>query len=346
MTARPTAPDGAGAVKLMETSLGNRKLPRCCAPGPGNGDRTGADDTDPAGWKTAVPPLPHAAMPVRMPVASNATDPRRPRMVPPWPPGSGRRAQSSPALPPAGTPHRPVPAQIHLISYRTISTARSPRAKTKAGLFMAFSQVGSRTWVLTATLVTIATVAAVVVRFGLSPQAPAFCALAAAGVPLAFFDARTSRLPNVVTLPAYPGSLALLGMAAPFVPGGTGRFAHALIGMAAAAAFFCVLLVVSPAGIGMGDVKLAGPLTGPAAPGRRAAAPRRGPAGRRSHARRPGRRGTRARRAPGPVRRPAASRRAGARTGTPRSGSARPAPRSPTSGPVPGARAGSRGRRR
>ena len=125
---------------------------------------------------------------------------------------------------------------------------------------MAFSQVGSRTWVLMATLVTIATVAAVVVRFGLSPQAPAFCALAAAGVPLAFFDARTSRLPNVVTLPAYPGSLALLGMAAPFVPGGTGRFAHALIGMAAAAAFFCVLLVVSPAGIGMGDVKLAGPL--------------------------------------------------------------------------------------
>ncbi len=56
---------------------------------------------------------------------------------------------------------------------------------------MAFSQVGSRTWVLSATLVTIATVVAVALRFGLSPQAPAFCVLAAAGVPLAFFDART-----------------------------------------------------------------------------------------------------------------------------------------------------------
>ena len=125
---------------------------------------------------------------------------------------------------------------------------------------MAYSQVGSRTWVLAATLVTTATVAAVAVRFGASPQTPAFCALAAGGVPLAFFDARTSRLPNVVTLPAYPVSLALLGAAAPFLAGGTGRFVHALIGMAVAVAFFAVLLLVSPAGIGMGDVKLAGPL--------------------------------------------------------------------------------------
>jgi leader peptidase (prepilin peptidase) / N-methyltransferase len=125
---------------------------------------------------------------------------------------------------------------------------------------MAFSQVGSRTWVLTATLVTTATVAAVAARFGLSPQAPAFCALAAAGVPLAFFDARTSRLPNVVTLPAYPVSLALLGAAAPSLAGGSQRFVHALIGMAVVVAFFGLLLLVSPAGIGMGDVKLAGPL--------------------------------------------------------------------------------------
>jgi leader peptidase (prepilin peptidase)/N-methyltransferase len=125
---------------------------------------------------------------------------------------------------------------------------------------MAFSQVESRTWVLAATLVTMATVAAVVVRFGLSPQTPAFCTLAAVGVPLAFFDARTSRLPNVVTLPAYAASLALLGVAAPFLPGGARLLVHALIGMAVAVAFFGVLVLVSPAGIGMGDLKLAGPL--------------------------------------------------------------------------------------
>jgi leader peptidase (prepilin peptidase)/N-methyltransferase len=63
-----------------------------------------------------------------------------------------------------------------------------------------------------------------------------------------------------VTLPAYPVSLALLGTAAPFLADGTGRFVHALIGMAAAVAFFLLLVLVSPAGIGMGDVKLAGPL--------------------------------------------------------------------------------------
>jgi leader peptidase (prepilin peptidase) / N-methyltransferase len=125
---------------------------------------------------------------------------------------------------------------------------------------MAFSQVENRTWVLTATLVTTVTVAAVAVRFGLSPQAPAFCALAAAGVPLAFFDARTARLPNAVTLPAYPVSLALLGVAAPFVSGGVGHLGHAAIGMAASLAFFSVVAFVSPAGLGAGDVKLAGPI--------------------------------------------------------------------------------------
>ena len=125
---------------------------------------------------------------------------------------------------------------------------------------MAFSQAGDRSWVRLATLVTLVTVAAIVVRFGLNPQTPAFCYLAAVGVPLAFIDVREYRLPDVLTLPSYPACLLLLGVAAPFVPGGTGRFAHALIAMAAAAALFFLLLLAFPAGIGMGDVKLAGPL--------------------------------------------------------------------------------------
>ena len=125
---------------------------------------------------------------------------------------------------------------------------------------MAFSQVGSRTWVLAATLVTIATVVAVAARFGLSPQAPAFCALAAAGVPLAFFDARTSRLPNVVTLPAYPVSLALLGAAALSVAGGAGQVRARADRDGGRGGVLRPAPLVSPAGIGMGDVKLAGPL--------------------------------------------------------------------------------------
>ena len=125
---------------------------------------------------------------------------------------------------------------------------------------MALFQARDRSWVRLATLVTFATVAAVVARLGLAPQTPAFCYLAAVGVPLAFIDAREYRLPDALTLPSSPACLLLLGAAAPFVPGGTDRFLHALIGMAVAVAFFVLLLLAFPAGIGMGDVKLAGPL--------------------------------------------------------------------------------------
>ena len=125
---------------------------------------------------------------------------------------------------------------------------------------MGFPQAEGRSWPWLATLVTLATVAVVVARFGLNPQTPAFCYLAALGVPLALIDVREHRLPDALTLPSYPASLLLLGAAAPFLPGGTGRFVHALIGMAAAAALFFLLLLAFPAGIGMGDVKLAGPL--------------------------------------------------------------------------------------
>ena len=125
---------------------------------------------------------------------------------------------------------------------------------------MALRSPGIPGWTLAATLVTAVVVAAVAVRFGLSPVLPAFCYLAVAGVPLAFIDARQHRLPDAATLPSYPASLLLLGVAALFVPGGPGRFVHALIGMAAAVAFFALLLLLSPTGIGLGDVKLAGPL--------------------------------------------------------------------------------------
>ena len=125
---------------------------------------------------------------------------------------------------------------------------------------MAFRGARIGGWTLAATLATAVMVAAVAVRFGLTPVLPAFCYLAAVGVPLAFVDARERRLPDLATLPSYPASLLLLGVAAPFVAGGTGRFVHALIGMAVAVAFFLLLLLVSPAGMGLGDVKLAGPL--------------------------------------------------------------------------------------
>src|SRR5215469_3363093 len=100
---------------------------------------------------------------------------------------------------------------------------------------MAFRDARIRGWTLAAALTTAAMVAAVVARFGLSPVLPAFCYLAAVGVPLAFIDLRQRRLPDLATLPPLPAAGGW-----PFVAGGPGRFIHALIGMAVAVAFCLV----------------------------------------------------------------------------------------------------------
>ncbi|HEY5351254.1 MAG TPA: prepilin peptidase [Streptosporangiaceae bacterium] len=94
--------------------------------------------------------------------------------------------------------------------------------------------------------------------FGPSPPLPAFCYLAGIGVPLAMIDARTRRLPNALTLPSYPVALVLLGLAAVLRPGGGREFLSALLGMALAWGVFLLQVLVYPAGLGWGDVKLAG----------------------------------------------------------------------------------------
>lgn len=96
-------------------------------------------------------------------------------------------------------------------------------------------------------------------RFGVTAVLPAYLYLAAVGLALALIDLDVRRLPNSLTLPSYPVALALLGAAAV----ATGRFVpleRALIGMAALFAFYVLLVLVYPAGMGMGDVKLSGVL--------------------------------------------------------------------------------------
>jgi len=94
--------------------------------------------------------------------------------------------------------------------------------------------------------------------FGASPVLPAFCYLVAVAVALAFIDARHKRLPDLLTLPSYPVAFVLLGAAAPVAPDGTGHLLRAIIGLACASAFYLVLTLIYPAGIGWGDVKLSG----------------------------------------------------------------------------------------
>jgi leader peptidase (prepilin peptidase) / N-methyltransferase len=95
-------------------------------------------------------------------------------------------------------------------------------------------------------------------RFGVSPVLPPYLYLAAVAVALAFIDVAHRRLPDMLTLPSYLVAFALLGVAAAFTRHGASHLIHACIGLACASAFYLILAVVYPAGIGWGDVKLSG----------------------------------------------------------------------------------------
>lgn len=96
-------------------------------------------------------------------------------------------------------------------------------------------------------------------RFGPDPALPAFLFLAAVGVTLSLVDLRSHRLPNALTLPSYPIAAALLGMAA-VAGSGSGFLGRALLGGAASYLLLLALRLVTPRGVGFGDVKLAGVL--------------------------------------------------------------------------------------
>lgn len=94
-------------------------------------------------------------------------------------------------------------------------------------------------------------------RFGLSWVLPAYLYLAAISVVLAVIDVDVHRLPNPIVLPSYLVAAVLLVPAV--VAGGDWRAAgRALAAMAAVWAFYFVLALIYPGGMGLGDVKLAG----------------------------------------------------------------------------------------
>jgi len=90
----------------------------------------------------------------------------------------------------------------------------------------------------------------------------AFLYLAAVSIALTLIDLDTKRLPNVIVLPSITVGIALLGMAAA-VGASTGSatswgpFLRALAGGAILYAFYFIVRVISPRGMGGGDVKLA-----------------------------------------------------------------------------------------
>jgi len=94
-------------------------------------------------------------------------------------------------------------------------------------------------------------------RFGGQPDMLAFCFLGAMGVALAAIDLSVQRLPDQLTLPAYPVMIVLLAIAALIghTPGALGR---ALLGGLLLGGTYLALALMRPGGMGGGDVKLAG----------------------------------------------------------------------------------------
>jgi len=97
----------------------------------------------------------------------------------------------------------------------------------------------------------------------------AACWLAVCAVPLVFTDLAVSRLPDPLTAAAYAGIVILLLAAAFTAPGAPGTdapgaswaaLARAVLGGLALAGCYLLLMIISPSGMSLGDVKLAASL--------------------------------------------------------------------------------------
>jgi leader peptidase (prepilin peptidase) / N-methyltransferase len=94
---------------------------------------------------------------------------------------------------------------------------------------------------------------------GPSLALPAFLYLAAISVALALIDLDVKRLPNAIVLPSYGVALVLLLVPAAF-DASWPAFLRAVLTGAGLYAFYFLLAFIYPAGMGFGDVKLAGVL--------------------------------------------------------------------------------------
>ena len=101
--------------------------------------------------------------------------------------------------------------------------------------------------------------AAMAFRFGYSWPLAGYLLLVILGVQLSLIDIRHHLLPNRLVLALLIAGVALLGAASAAAPAW-----EALLRAAAGGAIlfvtYLILAIISPGGIGMGDVKLAGPL--------------------------------------------------------------------------------------
>ncbi|WP_405938582.1 prepilin peptidase [Streptomyces sp. NBC_00726] len=107
-----------------------------------------------------------------------------------------------------------------------------------------------------APVVTALACAALARSTGTRPELAAWLLLAPVAVLLASIDHRVHRLPDGLTLPAAGAAVVLLRLAA-LLPEHAGSWPSALLGGLVLGAFYFLLFLVNPRGMGFGDVKLA-----------------------------------------------------------------------------------------
>lgn len=101
--------------------------------------------------------------------------------------------------------------------------------------------------------------AALALRFGMDWSLPAFLALGVLAVQLARIDLAHHLLPNPLVLSLLVAGLGLLTVSST-ATSGWAELLRAAVGAAILFVVFLILAIVSPSGIGMGDVKLAAPV--------------------------------------------------------------------------------------
>ncbi|MFE3768428.1 prepilin peptidase [Streptomyces sp. NPDC059122] len=98
--------------------------------------------------------------------------------------------------------------------------------------------------------------AALAAATGARPELAVWLLMAPLAVLLTLIDRRVQRLPDVLTLPLAGAAAAALG-AVGRLTGEPGTALRALLGGLALAACYLLLFLLNPAGLGLGDVKLA-----------------------------------------------------------------------------------------
>ncbi|WP_370460639.1 prepilin peptidase [Pseudarthrobacter sp. GA104] len=136
----------------------------------------------------------------------------------------------------------------------------SPAAEVAIARFL--PRAGTRPSIpvqITTAAITFAACAAFSLRLGITFSLPAFLFLAVMGTQLGRIDISRHLLPNPLVLTLLVGGLLLLLLPA-FFNKQAADLGRALAGCAILFAAYLILALISPAGIGMGDVKLAAPI--------------------------------------------------------------------------------------